>query len=62
VDVRRNEPPRVERVLDDRERSAGHRAGDLEVDADTAEPDRLALACLDDDLHFSSHPQRRMWT
>jgi hypothetical protein len=55
VDVRRDEPPRVKRVLDDRERSPGHLGGDLEVDADTAKPYRLALACLNDDLELSSH-------
>jgi hypothetical protein len=55
VDVRRDQPARVERVLDDRDGAAGHLARDLEVDPDAAEGHGLALAGLHHDLHVGCH-------
>jgi hypothetical protein len=39
--VRRDQPSRLQWVLDDRERAAGELTRDFELDADPAEPHRL---------------------
>jgi hypothetical protein len=61
VDVWQNEPPRVDRVLNDGERPSGFRPRDLEHHAHASEPDRTALARLHYELlHFPSSGSFRL--